>query len=169
MPRKYKRKTTRANISKDIMIRAAKEVLLNNRTKVSVSKDFEIPLRTFERFCSKITLEEIERGEVTVNVGYVQPGQVLSNDQEKQLDSYVKKAADIYFGLTPRRIRKLAFLYAKTLNISLPKPWIENKMAGKDWFTSFLQRHNHLSIRTPQPTSVARCSSFNRTTSYQIF
>lgn len=35
-------------------------------------------------------------------------------------------------------------------------------MAGKDWLTSFLERHPSLSIRRPQATSLSHATSFNK-------
>ncbi|KAL1274196.1 hypothetical protein QQF64_027010 [Cirrhinus molitorella] len=34
-------------------------------------------------------------------------------------------------------------------------------MAGASWFTNFMQRHQNLSIRRPQATSLTRSTSFN--------
>ena len=65
--------------------------------------------------------------------------------KEIALMEYIKKAADIYYGLTPREIRKLAYQFAIKNWNKVPDSWNEKKMAGKDWFSSFLKRNNSLS------------------------
>ena len=86
--------------------------------------------------------------------------QVFSEAQESELKSYIKKAADIYFGLSPKDVRVLAFQCAKKFNIKMPSTWEE--CAGSDWLNGFLKRHPSLSIRVPEPTSLARATTFNR-------
>lgn len=57
----------------DVMLRAAKEVKLNNRTIRSVARQFNIPDRTLTRFCSKVSQQEIEGSNPvpTTIVGYI--------------------------------------------------------------------------------------------------
>jgi hypothetical protein len=88
--------------------------------------------------------------------------QVFDSSQEKMVAEYLLKASDIYFGLTPIEVRRFAYTYAVACNRKVPLSWTENEMAGPDWFASFLKRHKSLSIRTPQATSMARATSFNR-------
>ena len=45
--------------------------------------------------------------------------QVFSEAQESELESYIKKAADIYFGLSPKDVRVLAFQFAKKFAIDV--------------------------------------------------
>lgn len=67
----------------------------------------------------------------------------------------------MYFGLSPKDIRKLAFEFAIKLNLKIPRNWTDNKIAGTDWFTAYLERNSTLSIRRPEATSLARAMNFN--------
>ena len=82
--------------------------------------------------------------------------------QEAEIEAYIKQAASIFFGLSPEEIRSLAYQCAQMMNISMPSTWAENELAGPDWFTSFMKRHPGLALRTPECTSLARASAFNR-------
>jgi len=75
---------------------------------------------------------------------------------------YVKTASAIYFGLSPQEVRKLAFECAQKFDIKVPEVWKHNGMAGPDWLSGFWKRNTDLSIRTPEATSLARATSFNR-------
>ena len=46
--------------------------------------------------------------------------------------------------------------------LAFPKKPGDSRMAGKSWFTNFMRRHQSLSIRKPQATSLHRNSNFNR-------
>lgn len=63
--------------------------------------------------------------------------------------------------MTPKECRTIAYECAKKNNIKIPKSWETNKMAGKDWLMAFRRRHN-LTLRKPEPCSLARATSFNR-------
>lgn len=97
-----------------------------------------------------------------MSVGFTPNRQVLPVTLEKELVEYLLTASDIYFGLTPIEVRKLAYEISVANNLLVPQTWRIHKKAGSDWFTSFLKRHSNLSIRTPEATSLARATSFNK-------
>lgn len=97
-----------------------------------------------------------------MSVGFTPNRQVLPVSLETELVQYLLTASDIYFGLTPKEVRKLAYEISAANNLPMPKTWTIQKQAGGDWFTSFLKRHGNLSIRTPEATSLARATSFNK-------
>ena len=72
---------------------------------------------------------------------------MFSDAEEENLENYLKRASDIYYGLSAREVRKFAFEYAVALNIKFPERWKDMQMAGAEWFTKFLKRHNTLSLR----------------------
>lgn len=68
---------------------------------------------------------------------------------EQLLVDYVKKAAQIYHGLTPKNIRELAYELAQSNSLQIPHMWANEQIAGVDWFAGFMSRHPTLSIREP--------------------
>ena len=69
--------------------------------------------------------------------------------------------ASIFYGYTPKDVSCLVYECAVQYKIKVPESWIENKMTGKEWVTSFLKRNSELSIRKPEATSLGRAISFN--------
>ena len=62
--------------------------------------------------------------------------QVFNKEDETVLADYLHRSADIYFGLSPIDVRKLAYLVATKLNLKIPTSWTEKLAAGPDWFAS---------------------------------
>nr|XP_053647291.1 uncharacterized protein LOC128698911 isoform X2 [Cherax quadricarinatus] len=168
MVRSYKRKTERSSTPADIMFRAAKRVKCEHKSIRGTARDFAIPFRTLARYCKKITDEQLKgEDKAMLRVGYAAPRQVLSDDQEKELSTYLKQAADIYYGLSVKEVRKLAYQFAESASKTIPPSWKKHKMAGSDWFSGFLKRNKDLSIRSPETTSLSRAagiSPFNKDT-----
>lgn len=85
---------------------------------------------------------------------------MFTPEQQVALAEHAKLLEKMFYGLTLKGLRKLAFQYAEANDIpnSFSK---ENEMAGKDWAYGFLKKFN-LSLRTPSKTSVARAMGFNK-------
>lgn len=96
------------------------------------------------------------------NVGYKRSRQVFSDEQEAELEEYIQKAAKLYYGLSAKEVRSLAFQYAVNNNVKFPVGWSDVELASTDWFGGFLKRKKTLSIGTPEATSLSRATSFNK-------
>lgn len=90
--------------------------------------------------------------------------QVIPDMMEKLLSEYLLKCSSMFYGLTPKMARKLAYQYAKRNGLKVPPTWDERGEAGEDWFSAFMKRQPNLSLRTPEATSLARMTAFNRHT-----
>lgn len=88
--------------------------------------------------------------------------QVFSPDEEESLKTYLITAARLHYGLTKVEVRSLAYQYASAKGKAFPDNWNKEKMAGKEWLRQFMKRQTDLSLRKPEPTSLARSTAFNQ-------
>lgn len=147
--RNYKRKTERSPITPEVFQRA-KQMLQNGLSQRRVASELGFS-------------EGALRKRLKLDCGVEQLGRfkpVFSAGEDLELAEHAKKLEKLFYGLTLKSLRKLAYQYAEANGIenSFSK---EKQMAGKDWAYSFLKRHK-LSLRTPSKTSVARAMAFNK-------
>ena len=86
---------------------------------------------------------------------------VFTVEMEEQLVDHLLHLEDMFFGLTAKEVRKLAYEWAESNNLNHSFSH-KTRMAGEDWFSGFLTRNKRLSLRKPEATSFARASAFNR-------
>ncbi|XP_023312440.1 uncharacterized protein LOC111692606, partial [Anoplophora glabripennis] len=147
--RTYKRKTTRCSYTTEDLSNAAKAVNDEGKSVNAAAKEFGIKRMTLTRF-SKILNEGGDS-----SMGYATPRRVFSPTQEESLKNYLLQMASIFYGYSPKDVRRLAYECSAKFSIEIPPSWTANKMAGKEWLTMFLKRNPELSIRKPEPTSLA--------------
>ncbi|GBP81121.1 hypothetical protein EVAR_88218_1 [Eumeta japonica] len=107
-----------------------------------------------------IEKRHVKTGIAASKLGRFRP--VFTEDQEIELVTYLKDMDSVFFGLTRDEFKNLAFIYVKKNDLNYPNNWDKYKKAGDDWLSSFLSRHDQISLRTPEATSVARAKGFNR-------
>lgn len=126
----------------------------------SVAMSLNICHVNLNRYIKKFKLHS-ETGSSLPSVGY-RPHTKVNDIHEKQLVDYIKNSDDMYFGLSPKEVRKLAFEFAVKLQLKIPENWSNNKEAGADWFSEFLKRNSSISIHRPEATSLPRAMNFNK-------
>ena len=98
-------------------------------------------------------------------MGYSSHRKVFTAAMETDLAQHLMHLCNKFYGLTPSKVRYLAWEYAAKNNKKRPQNWVTEKMAGKKWLNNFMHRHikNYkLSLRVPEATSAARATAFNR-------
>lgn len=124
--RTYKRKTERGDVPKDILERACHAIIFDNKSINATSKEHQIPYKTLHRYVTKLRQKlesnpNLTRADLTLEkVGYIRNRQIFNDDEENELEAYLKRAADIYYGLTPYETRKFAYEYAKKNSKTVP-------------------------------------------------
>jgi hypothetical protein len=95
--------------------------------------------------------------------------QVFSTEQEHLL-KYIKQAARMHYGMSKMDVRKLAYQYAAANKLKHPQQWDENKLAGGERMRAFLKKYTeHITLRKPESTSLARSTSFNKFNVQEFF
>lgn len=152
MVRTYKRKTERGSYGLQNLQIAIEKVRNGEISKKKAEGLYGVPRKTITRHL---------RGEVKEpgTLGRFKP--VLGHEFETALMDHALQLQQMLFGFTTVEFRKLAYELAERLGIQHPFSH-DTKMAGRDWLTSFLRRHKEISLRDPEPTSIARAVGFNK-------
>ena len=85
----------------------------------------------------------------------------MNEEYETELLQYIIDMQQRFYGLSLTDVRQLVFQFAERNNIDVPFFKV-TQLAGKDWMSGFLQRHQTISLRTPEATSLSRATGFNR-------
>ena len=93
---------------------------------------------------------------------------IFSTAMEADLAIYVKDMARIFCGLSKKKCCCLIYEYAERNNVHIAENWRVNKKAGQGFWLGFKSRHN-LAIRSLEPASLARATTFNRHTVREFF
>jgi hypothetical protein len=129
---------------------------LNNGMGLNATaRTFGVPKATIKRHLSGSN--KIARGDVK----HLGRNTDLPPDVEDQLAKHVLDMEAMFYGFSTKCLRKLAFQIAD-INKIHHRFSIEKQQAGKEWLSGFLRRHPEISVRSPQATSLARASGFNR-------
>ena len=116
MARTYQRKTNRGTTARAVYQRAMELVKLEKRSVRSVAADLGINRMTLRRFILKTE----NAGSRNAPVGYYGNRKVFSDLQETALAKYILNSSNIYFGLTPADVRKLAYECAHGSRLTCP-------------------------------------------------
>lgn len=153
MGKDYKRCSTRGSYGED-SLRHALGALRDGQSFHRVAKDFGVPRRTLQRHFKGLV----------VNPGHQSLGRhrvTFSEDFEKELVAHAINLQQRFFGMTPLDMRRLAFQLAEKEKVD--HQFNRSKqMAGRKWLRAFILRHNELSIREPEATSLSRAVAFNK-------
>lgn len=159
MPNYYKKKTDR-DFDPENMKRAVNDVLKNSLSIRASAKIHGVTKSRLVNYVNKVKNIGIENMDFEPDFC---KSQIFSNEMEKALEKYLIKCATMFYGLTPKLVRRLAFEYACKNSRKIPEKWSQDAMASECWFTGFMRRHPQLSVRKPEATSLARMTSFNKT------
>lgn len=141
--RNYKRKSDRGTKSVELMQRAADLVINENKPLRQVCRDYELSKTSLSRF-----IKRMKNDPVNLRFGYGSPRQIFNKEQEASLTEYLLKLAQIFHGIGPKEVRRMAYDCAIKYKISVPSTW-HTWMPGmcSDVFKNIEKRFEHASIK----------------------
>ena len=159
----YKRKTVRGS-SIDVLERAHERYKVCGSIRAAAA-EFSVDKMTLLRFIKART------DDPNAKFGYTKckdAAMIFTKDMDLELGEHIKNMAQRFHGLSKEKVLQLAYQFAKANNRKMPKSWENNKKAGQTFWINFKTR-NHLSVRTPEATSLARMTAFNRHNVHSFF
>lgn len=167
MVRKYKAKNAYLQWSEESMAQAKNSVLNGHLGTRAAASHFKVPYTTLQRRIEETRIRRVFENDPnnaqipTIRKSIGHPT-IFSPHQETDLVDRLKSLSSRGFGHSSTSVRRAVYIFAKLKNINTP--WSdETKMAGKDWFSSFMDRHrNSISLRKPEGLSKARAMGLNK-------
>ncbi|XP_056592891.1 uncharacterized protein zgc:113274 [Triplophysa dalaica] len=150
MPRNYIRKTDWGSATYEELEKAFVEVKLGKSIR-TVAKERNIGRSTLQRYVKKA---EGKREKTVGYRGTAEAQRIFSKELEAELSENIKTLAGRLHAVTPKKCRQMAFELAQKYNIPVPNNWGEQRLAGRDWSSSFIARHN-LYCHITETTSLA--------------
>ncbi|KAL0821830.1 hypothetical protein ABMA28_005237 [Loxostege sticticalis] len=136
--------------SEDDLKAALRAVRKGKLSQRAISLKYKIPRRTLR--------DHIKTGQDVKRMGR-KP--ILTEDQENDLCGRIKRFAKIGLPLTPKFIRKQAFLFCERFDIKHTFNSTK-RIAGADWLRQFMKRNPSISKRKPQILNPARAQKLNK-------
>jgi len=139
MVQTYRRKTERSGkVRPNVMTQALHHYNSTGEGMRKTATRIGILRSTLQGYIKTLQkLPEEDRSIANLPVGYSTHKQVFNASQEQKLVEYLKRTAEIYFGLSPRDVRVLAYECAKRFGINMPESWNITESGGADWFSGF--------------------------------
>lgn len=154
--RNYKRKSNQNAWSEASMKAAIRSVRSQELSQNAAARQFNVPVATLNR---RIKAGKDEEEGSRKKLGRFTT--IFSGEQEIELCNHVLQLEKRFFGVSTFELRSLAYQYAVQNKIRNNFN-DETKLAGTDWMYGFIRRNPRISLRTPENTSAARASGFNK-------
>ncbi|XP_022214882.2 uncharacterized protein LOC111069223 [Drosophila obscura] len=141
------------------LLQAIKCCLADKNPAKGTAKAYGIPRSSLMRYIKKVSgqfgeissLEDSVLFEFVRNCSQRTPSNmVFSSAQEKDLVQHILKCVN----QSINELRKLAYQFAKKLEVDYPENWDKDQMAGRHWYTNFIRRHSELALRSPKQNSI---------------
>lgn len=143
-------------------IREGLLLIRNGESIRKASKNVGVSFATLKRYHHKFkdapSLEDLTSSQLEPNYSV---NTIFTAEQEITLKKYITHCALLFYGLTAKECRRLAYQCGKLNNLKMPLSWEAKEMAGKDWLIAFRRRHN-ITLKKPEACSLARATAFNR-------
>lgn len=139
------------------MTRAVSSVLESRMTERAAASNYNVPRTSLQRRIKSVLGNE--QTDMKPQLGYFKP--TFEGNYEQILVEHLRDLDSRLMPLAKLEFLKLAYDLAE--NLEIPHRFNkEKKIAGKDFYISFMKRHPELAYRKPQSTSLMRCVGFNK-------
>jgi len=146
------------------VLNAAKAVLEEGSTVRGAAAVYDVHYLTLSRY-----IQKMKDAQEAPKCGYQSSRHVFSDEQEDAMALYLPTASDLYYGVSPKEAHVLAFPCAVEFNIKCPEQCASSQSAGEDSLYGFMSTRPSSSVRMPEARSLARETSFNKTTAGLFF